>query len=117
MAPFLPNDSFQRDLLWFKQILILFNGIVTFRRSPVQYHVFVDAMLVGMGALWGKRVYTAGIRLELRGRYSITQYEMYNIAVAVWTWGHLWQDKVVLIVVTIRVWSGFLTQAKLRTNF
>ena len=93
----LPNDSFQRDLLWFIQFLIPFNGIVTFRCSPVLYHVFVDATLVGMGAVWGKRVYTAGIPWELWGRYSITQYEMYNIVVAAWTWGHLWQDKVVLI--------------------
>ena len=37
-----PDDSFERDLLWFIQFLISFNGVVTFRHFPVQYHVYVD---------------------------------------------------------------------------
>ena len=93
----LPDDSFQCDLLWFIRFLLLFNGVVTFRRSPVQYHVYVDATLVDLGAVWGKCVYTACISAYLQGRYSITQYETYNIVIALWTWGHLWQNKVVLI--------------------
>ena len=50
-----------------------------------------------MGAVWGKRVYTADIPLELWRHYSITQYEMYNIVITLWTLGHLWQEKIVLI--------------------
>ena len=91
------SDSFQRDLLWFIHFLGPFNGVVAFKRLPVQYHVFVDATLSGIGDVWGKRVYTAQIPRHLQDRFYIIQYEMYNIVIALWTWGHLWQDKVVLV--------------------
>ena len=60
-----PDENFQRDLLWFIQFLVPFNGVVTYRHSPVRYHVYVDATLTGLGAVWGTRVYAAGIPLAL----------------------------------------------------
>ena len=90
----IPNE---KDLLWFIRFLQSFNGVVTFKRSPIQEHVFVDATLTGLGGVWGSHAYTARIPDHLLNRYSITQYEMYNIVVALWTWGYMWKDRVVLV--------------------
>ena len=93
----IPNESFQKDLLWFICFLQSFNGVVTFKRLPIQEHVFVEATLTGLGGVWGNHAYAARIPDHLLNRYSITQYEMYNIVVALWTWGYMWKDRVVLI--------------------
>ena len=92
-----PDTEFRMDLLWFIQFLRVFNGMVAFKRNPVEHHIFVDATLMGLGAIWGNKTYTTTIPDELRDIFSITQYKMYNIVVAVNTWAHLWQDKVILI--------------------
>ena len=93
----IPNESFHKDLLWFIRFLQSFNGMVTFKRLPKQEHIFVDATLTGLGGVWGNNAYAARIPEHLLNRYSITQYEMYNIVVALWTWGYMWKDRVVLI--------------------
>ena len=67
----LPNHEFQRDLLWFIRFLIPFNGAVSFKCFPVQHYMFFDAILAGLGAVWGKRVYTDVIPHQLQGHYSI----------------------------------------------
>ena len=64
---------------------------------PIHHHVYMDATITEIGGVWGRRVYTVRIPVTLQHIYSITQYEMYNIVVAVNMWGHLWQDKVILI--------------------
>ena len=93
----IPNENFHKDLLWFIHFLQSFNGVVAFKRLPIQEHVFVDTTLTGLGGVWGNHAYTARIPDHLLNRYSITQYEMYNIVVALWTWGYMWKDRVVLI--------------------
>ena len=44
-----PNKGFHSDLLWFIQLLGIFNRVVAFRCIPVHHHVSVDATLKGSG--------------------------------------------------------------------
>ena len=46
---------------------------------------------------WGSLVYSIEIPQDLKGNYSITHYEMYNITVALKIWVRRWQNKVVCI--------------------
>ena len=92
-----PDEGFYWDLQWFLQFLSKFNGVVTFNRPPVSHTAFVDASLQGLGGVWGSRVYSVAIPFTLIGDLAITQYELYNILVAVKLWAPHWKDKVVLI--------------------
>ena len=65
-----PDTEFCMDLLWFIQFLQVFNGTVSFRRNPVQHHVYVDATLMGLGAVWGDKIYAAPIPMRRLFYYS-----------------------------------------------
>ena len=49
-----------------------------------------------MGA-WGSRVYSVPIPFEMIGHAAITQYEMYNILLALRIWARDLENKVVCI--------------------
>ena len=93
----IPDPGFYQDLMWFERFLHSFNGVVRFKHDPVSIHAYVDATLTHLGGAWGNRVYSVPIPMALRGHYSITQYEMFNITVALKLWGNNWKDKTVCI--------------------
>ena len=90
----IPDPGFYQDLMWFERFLHSFNGVVRFKHDPVSIHAYIDATLTHLGGAWGNRVYSVPIPMALRGHYSITQYEMFNITVALKLWGNNWKDGV-----------------------
>ena len=85
------------SLAWFLQFMKQFNGVVRFNRSAVQHHVYVDASLTGLGGVWGSRVYSTHVPTDVIGERAITQYEMYNILLAVRLWATDFIDRVICV--------------------
>ena len=92
-----PSTEFYLDLGWFLQFLHSFNGVKTFRISPVQQTAFVDATLTHVGGIWGSRAYSLTLPNLIQGLIPITQCEMFNIVIALHMWAHLWQNKVIAL--------------------
>ena len=91
-----PDVGFYLDLSWFLRFLKTFSGTVRFRRESVANEAQVDATLTGIGGAWGNRVYAERIPNHLINKYSITQYEMYNVVIALKIWAHAWKHKIIL---------------------
>ena len=89
------DNNVQRDIAWFQAFMPTFNGLTTYDHMNPECHesIEIDACLVGMGGVWGNKVYTTPIpeELQLNSEFNITQYEMMNILVALRVWGHLWR--------------------------
>ena len=69
------------------------NGVVMFKNSGVHHNIHVDASLESFGGVWGSRVYSVPIPFKIIGHTFISQYEMYNILLALWIWGPELHDK------------------------
>ena len=93
------GDTFHRDLLWFTRFLTLFNESPSFKMigDRDDIHVWVDASLVGIGAVWGARAYAEKIPEDIRKGRSIVHFEMYNIIVMIKHWAKRWQGAIVYV--------------------
>ena len=92
-----PDEGFYQDLSWFLRFLQTFNGIVRFHKQPVTYVAHVEATLTNIGGAWGDRVYSTRIPEHLVHAHSITQYEMYNVVIALKVWANDWENKTVCV--------------------
>ena len=91
------GDKFYRDLSWFTHFLSLFNASPSFKMvgHGGDNHVWIDASLTGIGAVWGSKAYAKGIpEIIHRGR-SIVHFEMYNAVVMMKYWAREWQGSIV----------------------
>ena len=79
--------EFHKDINWFVKYLKQFNGIVLFDIPEKPHHVYVDASLTGVGAVYGVRVYSAPIPTALREALTIVHFEMVNVIIALRVWG------------------------------
>ena len=89
------DEDFKKDVRWFHEFVILFNGVSFFDKRPVKAMIELDASLTGLGAVWGEQVYV--IPIEYYGDLTIVHLEMLNILVAVRLWGTLWKNHRVII--------------------
>ena len=85
----LTQDFFQ-DLTWFLEFLPTFNEITDLVKTEVlcENHMYLDASLTGLGAIWNNRVYNTPIFTIPGFQLRIFHLEMLNI---VFTWGSYWQ--------------------------
>ena len=74
-----------------------FNGVVMFRNTKIQHNIYVDASLESLGGAWGSRVYSVPIPFDVIGYAAITQYEMYNVLLALRILARDLENKVVCI--------------------
>jgi hypothetical protein len=91
------GQEFRRDLEWFCRFAQVYNGITRFDKSIIliDYEVYTDASLNGIGAHCGNRVYAYSI--EGKGD-NIAYWEALNVLVALRTWADKFMHK------TVRVW-------------
>ena len=89
-----PDEGFYWDLQWFLQFLKIINGVGAFNCPPFCHTAFLDAILQRLGGIWASHAYLINIPFMLFGEFAITQYEMYNILVAVKLWASHWKDMV-----------------------
>ena len=80
-----------------------FNGVVCFNKFVVQHHIYVDASLQRLGGVWGSCVYSTLVPTNVIGQLSITQYEMYNILLALRIWASELTDRVVVQMLVLGV--------------
>ena len=107
-----PEEGFYWDLQWFFKFLSKFNRVVTFICPPISYTAFVDANLQRLGGIWASRAYSVGIP------FTLTQYELYNILVAVKLWASHWKDKVISAWCDnekVQSWSVILVEQEMRS--
>ena len=91
--------SFKKDLHWFKKFLDRFNGCTTFKNwtGAPDFECFIDASLMGLGAVCGLQFYSVHLPADLKVRERIVVYEMVNVLVALRMWQQLWTDRKVTI--------------------
>ena len=85
------------SLAWFLTFMHSFNGVVYFKKPPIQHHIYVDASLKYLGGTWGSRVYSTVVPVETIGERSITQYELYNVLLAIHLWASDLANKTVCV--------------------
>ena len=90
------TKEFKQDLNWFQEFVPKFNGTAFFVHNHIHHEIELDACLQGMGARWGDQVYAIKTPTEY-DNMTIVHYEMFNIMVAVRTWGFFWSGKTVRI--------------------
>ena len=90
------TDEFKRDLNWFDQFLLLYNGVSIYGHKPTTEILELDACFTGLGGRWQNIVYHLPID---RGyaNLGIVQLEMINILVALHTFGSTWKGKRILV--------------------
>ena len=93
------TQDFFRDIQWFLKFLPAFIGVTFFRKSPIQSpdSMHLDACLSGLGAIWNQRVYSTPIIPIPNFTLTIVHLEMWNIAIALRMWGHLWRHSSIQI--------------------
>jgi hypothetical protein len=91
------GQEFKRDLEWFCRFAQVYNGITRFDKNIIfiDYEVYTDASLSGIGARFENKVYAYPI--EGRGE-NIAYWEALNVLVALRTWADKFMHK------TVRVW-------------
>ena len=90
------------DLNWFRVFLKQYNGLTFFNNKPVDFQVYLDASLSGLGGVFDPSVYALPLGIELQ-HFHITQLEMLNVVVALKVWSKLWADKKVKSTVITRL--------------
>ena len=90
-------DGMRKDLAWFTQFLLRFNGKIMFSQAKTEYDAFVDACLTGMGAIWNDNAYAVSRHLVATWHLNITQLEMLNVLIALRVFCDAWRHKSVCI--------------------
>ena len=75
LAKVILTTDFKRDLNWFLEFIPKFNGKAFISHQPVTEEIELDASLQGLGARWGKQVYSIQIPLGFQNM-SIVHLEM-----------------------------------------
>jgi hypothetical protein len=93
--------EFKCDLEWFCWFAQTYNGKSRFSKETVfiDYEVYMDASLMGIGARFGNKVYA--YRIEGKGdTCNIAYREALNVLVALRTWANEFSHK------TVRLWCN-----------
>ena len=104
------------DLNWFKLYLKQYNGVTFFNHKPVDFQVYLEASLSGLGGVLGISVYALPLGTEFH-HLHITQLEMLNVIVALKVWAKLWLDKKVKIHYDNQAVVEVLTTGKTKDSF
>ena len=83
----------KKDLSWFIQFLVRFNGKVMFPAMRQNIDVHVDASLTGMGAIWDHNAYAISRHVLATVGWNISHLEMLNVMVALRVFAHAWKGK------------------------
>jgi hypothetical protein len=91
------GHEFKRDLEWFCRFAQTYKGQTRFSKDTVfiDYEVYTDASLMGIGVRFGNMVYA--YRIEGKGD-NIAYWEALNVLVALRTWANDFKHK------TVRLW-------------
>ena len=91
------SEDFRQDIKWFTTFLPHFNGITILKKEPIKDSntLHIDASLTGLGGVWGHRVYSTPIYPISDFKHKIVHLEMFNILLALRTWGDFWQHSTV----------------------
>ena len=87
------SEDMRKDLAWFIQFLVKFNGKVLFPAMRQKIDVYVDASLSGMGAFWNENAYAVSRHIAATAGWSISHLEMLNVMVALRVFAHAWRGK------------------------
>ena len=90
------SEDMRKDLAWFIQFLIKFNGKVLFPAMRHKLDVYVDTSLSGMGAFWNGNAYAVSRHIAATAGWSITHLEMLNVMIALRVFEHAWRGKHVM---------------------
>ena len=90
-------DDVKKDLSWFIQFLLKFNGKIIIAPTRPHHDLFVDASLTGVGAIWDTNVYGASSHWAATAHLSISQLEMLNVLIALRVFAVAWQHKSVCV--------------------
>ena len=82
------TEEMKKDLSWFIQILVRFNGKVLFPGKRQEIDVYVDASLSGLGAYWNNNVYAVSRPISSTAGFSITHLEMLNAMLSLRVFAH-----------------------------
>ena len=110
------SQQFHCDLNWFQDFLKQYNGVTFFNNKPVDFQVYLDASLSGLGGAFRPSVYALPLSTEFQDLY-ITQLEMLNVVVALKVWSQLWADKKVKIHCDNQAVVEVLTTGKTKDPF
>ena len=86
------NKEFAKDMAWFNQFLVYFNGTVYFNPLPAHGTFEIDACLQGFGGRYNEYVYNVPLEGTVL-KYNICQLEMLNVVVALKVWGYQFKNK------------------------
>ena len=75
------DHAFQKDVRWFKNFLVQFNGTSLYVKDKVDANIHLDACLTGVGAIFQNEIYQAKIPEKFQ-LFHIAALEMLNILVA-----------------------------------
>ena len=84
-------DYVKKDLSWFIEFLLKFNGKVMFATTRPHHDLFVDASLTGVGAIWENNVYGSSCHLTATAKLSISQLEILNVLIGLRLFAAPWQ--------------------------
>ena len=87
------SDQFKQDVLFFVELLPIFNGRKIMGKSVVHYqqHVELDACLTGCGAVAGDEFYAAEFPSGvIEQGHTIAHLELLNVVVALKMWQRRW---------------------------
>ena len=87
------TEEMRKDLSWFIQFLVRFNGKVLFPDKRQEVDVYVDASLSGLGAYWNSNVYAVSRPISSTAGFSKTHLEMLNVMLSLRVFAHAWQGK------------------------
>ena len=94
-----------------------FNGAVMFKHVGVHHNICVEVSLTCLGGPLGSHVYSIHIPFEIIGENSITQYEMYNILLALRLWGPKLWDKTMGVLCDNESVVTVVRMSKTKDNF
>ena len=110
-------DDVKKDLTWFIQFLLQFNGKIMFTQAKPEYDVFVDACLTGLGATWNDHAYAVSRHLPATWHLNITQLEMLNVLIVLRVFGDAWRHKSVCIHIDNKAAMFSLNKACIKDKF
>ena len=87
------TEEMKKDLSWFIQFLVRFNGKLLFPDKRQEIDVYVDASLSGLGAYWNNNVYAVSRPILSTAGFNITHLEMMNVMLSLRVFAHAWEGK------------------------
>ena len=112
------SDEFQKDIAWFRRFMPDYNGIHLIKCAMPHIQVHVDSCLTGCGGFWHTHYYHGEFpKCIINAQYPICYLEMLNVLVALRIWGHMWNDKQVLLFCDNSTTVAVLSNGRSRDAF